>query len=90
MLAWHVPFLGWCRFPADLSEFEIAHFFTLKPIDIRAVRSRYKESLRLQRRVFGARMCSSETISSKQPKESSVCEANRRLCYCSGAPRIHA
>src|ERR1039458_8934209 len=47
MLAWHVPFLGWRRFPADLSEFEIAHFFTLKPIDIRAVRSRYKESLRL-------------------------------------------
>src|ERR1017187_253322 len=47
MLAWHVPFLGWRRFPADLSEFEIAHFFTLKPIDIRAVCSRYKESLRL-------------------------------------------
>ena len=33
--------------PADVSEFEIAHFFTLKPIDIRAVHSRYKESLRL-------------------------------------------
>jgi hypothetical protein len=33
--------------PADLSEFEIAHFFILKPVDIRAVRSRYKESLRL-------------------------------------------
>jgi hypothetical protein len=47
MLAWHVPFLGWRRLPADLSEFEIAHFFTLKPFDIRAVRSRYKESLRL-------------------------------------------
>lgn len=47
MLAWHVPFLGWRRMPADLSEFEIAHFFTLKPIEIRAVRSRYKESLRL-------------------------------------------
>jgi len=47
MLAWHVPFLGWRRLPADLSEFEIAHFFTLKPVDIRAVRSRYKESLRL-------------------------------------------
>jgi hypothetical protein len=31
MLAWHVPFLGWRRLPADLSEFEIAHFFTLKP-----------------------------------------------------------
>jgi hypothetical protein len=47
MLAWHVPFLGWRRLPADLSEFEIAHFFTLKPVDIRTVRSRYKESLRL-------------------------------------------
>ena len=23
MLAWHVPFLGWRRLPADLSEFEI-------------------------------------------------------------------
>src|ERR1700722_18179291 len=47
MLAWHVPFLGWRRTPADLSEFEIAHFFTLKPIEILAVRSRYKETLRL-------------------------------------------
>jgi hypothetical protein len=47
MLAWHVPFLGWRRMPADLSEFEIAHLLTLKPIDIRAVRSRYKETLRL-------------------------------------------
>jgi hypothetical protein len=47
MLAWHVPFLGWRRLPANLSEFEIAHFFTLKPADIRAVHSRYKESLRL-------------------------------------------
>jgi hypothetical protein len=42
MLAWHVPFLGWQRLPADLSEFEIAHFYTLKPADIRAVRSRSK------------------------------------------------
>ena len=47
MLAWHVPFLGWRRLPADLSEFEIAHFFTLKPVDIHAVHSRYKEELRL-------------------------------------------
>src|SRR5580658_3909703 len=46
-LAWQVPFLTWRRMPADLSEFEIAHFFTLRPIEIRAVRSRYKESLRL-------------------------------------------
>jgi hypothetical protein len=47
MLAWHVPFWGWRRLPEDLSEFEIAHFFTLKPEDIHAVRSRYKEPLRL-------------------------------------------
>ena len=47
MLAWHVPLLGWRRLPEELSEFEIAHFFLLKPIDIRAARSRYKESLRL-------------------------------------------
>jgi hypothetical protein len=47
MLAWHVPFLGWRRMPADLSEFEIAHLLMLKSIDIRAVRSRYKETLRL-------------------------------------------
>jgi hypothetical protein len=39
MPARHVPFLGWRRLPADLSEFEIAHFFTLKLVDIRAVRS---------------------------------------------------
>jgi hypothetical protein len=47
MLAWHVPFLGWRRMPADLSEFEIALLFTLRPIEMRAVRSRYKETLRL-------------------------------------------
>ena len=47
MLAWHVPFLGWRQLPAELSEFEIAHFFTLKPDGIRAVRSRYKIGLRL-------------------------------------------
>lgn len=47
MLAWHVPFLGWRRLPAGLSDFEIAHFFTLKPEGVRAVRSRFKSSLRL-------------------------------------------
>jgi hypothetical protein len=47
MLAWHVPCLGWQRLPADVSDVEIAYFFTLKPADIRAVRSRYKENLRL-------------------------------------------
>jgi hypothetical protein len=47
MLAWHVPFLGWRPLPADLSEFEIAHFSTLKPADSQSVRPRYKEGLRL-------------------------------------------
>ena len=47
MLAWHVPFPGWQWLPADLPEFEIAHFFTLVAADLRAVRSRYKKSLRL-------------------------------------------
>ncbi|MGA2861134.1 MAG: hypothetical protein ACLQFF_04195 [Steroidobacteraceae bacterium] len=31
----------------DLSAFEIAHFFTLESVDIRALRSRYKDNLRL-------------------------------------------
>ena len=47
MRSWQVPFLGWQRFPRELSDFEIAHFFTLTPVDIRAVRSRYKKNLRV-------------------------------------------
>ena len=31
MLAWQIPYLGWRKVPVDLSEFEIEHFFTLKP-----------------------------------------------------------
>jgi len=31
----------------DLSAFEIAHFFRLESVDIRALRSRYKDNLRL-------------------------------------------
>ena len=47
MLAWQIPYLGWRKLPVDLSEFEIEHFFTLKPEERRAVRSRYKAVLRL-------------------------------------------
>jgi hypothetical protein len=31
MLSWHVPYLGWTRLPAEISEFEITHFFSLRP-----------------------------------------------------------
>jgi hypothetical protein len=47
MLAWHVPYLGWTRLPADLSEFEITHFFSLKFEERSAVLTRYRDSLRL-------------------------------------------
>ena len=47
MHAWQVPYLGWRRLPADLSEFEIAHFFSLRPEEIRAVLTKYGEALRL-------------------------------------------
>jgi hypothetical protein len=30
MLAWHVPYLGWTRLPAEVSEFQITHFFSLR------------------------------------------------------------
>jgi len=30
MLAWHVPYLGWTRLPAEVSDFEITHFFSLR------------------------------------------------------------
>jgi TnpA family transposase len=47
MLAWHVPYLGWTRLPADVSEFEITHFFSLQPEERSAVLTRYRDSLRL-------------------------------------------
>ena len=47
MLAWQIPYLGWRKLPVDLSDFEIAHFFTLRPEERRAVRSKYKLVLRL-------------------------------------------
>ena len=45
MLAWHVPYLGWTRL--DVSEFEITHFFSLRPEERSAVLTRYRDSLRL-------------------------------------------
>jgi hypothetical protein len=47
MLAWQVPYLGWRHLPAELSEFEILRFFTFEPQVHRAIRSRYKDLLRL-------------------------------------------
>jgi Domain of unknown function (DUF4158) len=47
MLAWHVPYLGWTRLPAEVSEFEITHFFSLRANDLGAVLTRYRDSLRL-------------------------------------------
>ena len=47
MLAWHVPYLGWTRLPAEVSEFEITHFFSLRPEERGAVLTRYRDSLRL-------------------------------------------
>ena len=47
MHAWHVPYLGWTRLPADVSEFEITHFFSLRVEEGSAVLTRYRDSLRL-------------------------------------------
>jgi Domain of unknown function (DUF4158) len=47
MLAWHVPYLGWTRLPANVSEFEITHFFSLRAEERSAVLTRYRDSLRL-------------------------------------------
>ena len=47
MLAWQVPYLGWRHLPTELSEFEISRFFTFEPVVHRAIRSRYKDFLRL-------------------------------------------
>lgn len=46
MLAWRVPNLGWTRLPNDLSEFEIAHFFSLLLEQRMALLTRYRESSR--------------------------------------------
>jgi hypothetical protein len=47
MFAWQVPYLGWTRLPIDVSEFEITHFFSLRPQERSAVLTRYRDSLRL-------------------------------------------
>jgi hypothetical protein len=47
MLAWHVPYLGWTRLPAEVSDFEITHFFSLRAEERSAVLTRYRNSLRL-------------------------------------------
>jgi hypothetical protein len=47
MLAWHVPYLGWTRLPAEVSEFEITHFFSLRAEERSAVLTRYRDPLRL-------------------------------------------
>src|SRR5260370_40748073 len=47
MHAWHVPYLGWRRLPADVSEFEITHFFSLRAEERIAVLTRYRDSLGL-------------------------------------------
>jgi hypothetical protein len=46
MLASHVRYLGRALPPADLAEFEIAHFLFLQP-QRSAVLTRYRDSLRL-------------------------------------------
>ncbi len=45
MLSWHIPYLGWTRLPADVSEFEITHFFSLRAEERSAVLTRYRDSL---------------------------------------------
>jgi hypothetical protein len=59
MLAWHVPYLGWRQLPADVSEFEITHFFSLRPEERSAVLTRYRDSFVEQRNVvtFAKQFC---------------------------------
>ena len=42
-----VPFLSWRQLPAEFSEFEIMHFFSLQANERTAVSTRYGDSLRL-------------------------------------------
>jgi Domain of unknown function (DUF4158) len=39
--------LGWTRLPAEVSDFEITHFFSLRAEERSAVLTRYRDSLRL-------------------------------------------
>ena len=47
LLAWQLRYLGWQTLPAELSSFDIERFFTFSEVDLVAIRSRYKDSLRL-------------------------------------------
>ena len=47
LLAWQLRYLGWQSLPADLSTFDIERFFTFSDPDLAAIRSRYKDELRL-------------------------------------------
>ena len=47
LLAWQLRYLGWQTLPADLSTFDIERFFTFADPDLAAIRSRYKDELRL-------------------------------------------
>jgi len=59
MLAWHVPYLNWTRLPAEVSDFEITHFFLLDAEERSAVSTRYRDSLRLgaARQIGFLKMC---------------------------------
>jgi hypothetical protein len=41
-------YLGWRRFPRDMSSFEVRHFFSLSIADRRELRVRYPRRLRLR------------------------------------------
>ena len=47
LLAWQLRYLGWQTLPTDLSTFDIERFFTFADADLAAIRSRYKDELRL-------------------------------------------
>ena len=47
LLSWQLRYLGWQTLPAELSAFDIERFFTFSPVDLAAIRSRYKDTLRL-------------------------------------------
>jgi len=83
MHAWHVPYLGWTRLPADVSEFEIAHYFILRPEERSAVLTRYRDSLRLGAalQIGFLKMCARPSMpcNACQPTYSSTW-ANRSMC----------
>ncbi|TAN02423.1 MAG: Tn3 family transposase [Rhodanobacteraceae bacterium] len=47
MSHWNQPYLGLAAFPADLSTFELDYFFTFKPDELDALKTRYKPLLRI-------------------------------------------